>query len=583
MAKSTIRVQDLGRVRQIAAALASNGFGHVFNRIGLGAHLPSAKGEDDTAPYARRMRQVLVDLGPTFIKLGQVLSVRPDILPDDVLVEFQSLQDRVPAMSFADVRSVVESELGRTIEDVFDSFDETPLGSASIAQVHRATLAGGKEVAVKLQRPGIDKTIESDMSILYTLAGMLEGRVELPGVHTPTAIVHEFDTAITKELDFRQEARAAERMGRNFEGSPDIVIPRVLQQWCTRRMMVMELIEGRPLRQAFDELSPEQANRVAHRVMDATYRQVFEHGFFHGDPHPGNIYVLDDERVAFLDFGVTGLLTGAMQDTIILAFTSLVFRDAETFAMTVYRSGATSERIDLRTFTNECEKMMIKYYGASLDDIANPTTLAEVVHMAAEFRITLPPEFAVLSRSVGLIEGNCRRLLPGIDIVAEVSPYAQRLMRDRFSVERVAADAARLIFQAQGTMRDLPTQGSQVLMDLEAGRLSFNFRNVESDLDRQQVEYLRDEIRMGGLRVALAMMASTVTLIGAGLFLMASQAPTIAWTVLFILMAVAVVGAGLGLYGALGIHVFFAGLLDIRGWRRRLASLFRFFSWRRSE
>lgn len=569
-------------MQQIASALAKNGFGHVFNVIGLGQHLPAGKSESSTAPYARRIRQVLVDLGPTFVKLGQVLSVRPDILPEDVLAELETLQDKVPPMSLSEVRTAIESELGRPLEDVFELLDPVPLGAASIAQVHRAKLIGGHEVAVKVQRPGIGPIIESDLSILYTLASYTEGRWALPGVYTPTAIVREFDLAIHKELDFLQELRAAERMARAFESHPEVHIPRVFPQWSTKRLLVMELIRGRSLHDAIEAARPDERNRLAHQLMDITYRQVFEHGFFHGDPHPGNILVDEQGRLALIDFGVTGLLTGAMQDTILLAFTSLVFRDADTFAMTVYRAGATSERIDLRAFRDECEMMMVKYYGVSLDEIASRSTLVEVVQLASRYRINLPPEFAIAARSVGLIEGAIRKLLPGVDIVSEVQPYAQRLMRNRFSPERLAGDAAKLVFQAQGHLKEFPTQLTQVLMDLEAGRLRVNTRDEEvATVLRAELDALRTEINLGGLRVSLALMASTVTL-GALLFL-ASWSPQPWGIPLFGLAGFLVLGLGLGLFGALGVHVFFARFLDLRVWRNRFVALLRFLTWRRTE
>ena len=226
----TMQVQDLGRVQEIARVLAANGFGHLLHLVGLAAEVPPGTEEVETAPWARRLRKALVQLGPSFVKLGQVLSVRPDILPKDILIEFQTLQDRVSPLEFHDVRQVVEEELGQPLEAVFDEFDTAPLGSASIAQVHRARLAGGPEVAVKLQRPGIERTIRSDVHILYSLAQLLEGRVTLPGIFTPTAIVREFEAAITRELDFLQDLKAAERMGRNFHNDAEVVIPRVLSR-----------------------------------------------------------------------------------------------------------------------------------------------------------------------------------------------------------------------------------------------------------------------------------------------------------------------------------------------------------------
>jgi ubiquinone biosynthesis protein len=576
MSKS-IQVQDLPRVNQIAAVLARNGFGHLISLTGLGGQLTnrgepnSDKSAKKKKSFAKRLRQVLIELGPTYVKLGQVLSVRPDILPEDVLEEFQTLQDHVPPMPFEDVRWVVEDEMQRPLEELFEEFEREPLGSASIAQVHGARLASGQQVAVKLQRRGIEKTIRSDIHILYSLAQLLENSgITLPGLYGPTAIVREFDAAIRQELDFLYELKNAERMARLMEQS-DVVIPDVYPQWSSRRVMVLERIEGMPLQQAMNSLSGEDARVLAHQIMEATYAMVFEHGFFHGDPHPGNLFVTPDNHIAYLDFGVVGTLTGAMQDTVVGTFTSMVFRDAEALAMTVYRAGANQGRIDLREFIDEIERKLAKYHGASLDDLANRATFVEIIQMCADFQLSLPSEFAILARAITLVEGECRALLPGVDIVEEVKPYAKRLMVQRFSPERVAHDLARMMVIGQGQLKELPTQLTQVLMDLEGGDISIVTRDPEGYL-------LREEIRSAVLRLSLAALASTVTL-GSIAFL-AQWAPrltNIHFTGLFGLTLLII---GLSLFGALGIHVVFARFLGLRAWRNRLLAFIRFFSWR---
>ncbi|MBA2320586.1 MAG: AarF/ABC1/UbiB kinase family protein [Deltaproteobacteria bacterium] len=573
----TIHLQDLPRVNEIAVVMAGNGFGHLLGLMGLNAAL-STHAEESTGPLARRLRQALVQLGPTFVKLGQILSVRPDILPKDVMAEFETLQDRVPPMGFEDVRQVVESELGLPLEEVFAEFDPIPLGSASIAQVHRARLVDGSEVAIKLQRKGIERTIRSDLHILYSLAQLLEGRIAIPGMHTPTAIVREFDAAITSELDFLQELKSAERMARYHAESEHIVVPKVFPRWSTRRLLVMELIDGIPLSQAMATLEGDKARKLAHAIMEATYQQVFEFGFFHGDPHPGNLFVTRDDKLAYLDFGVVGTLTGGMQDAILTTFTSMVFRDAETLALTIYRAGASGKtaRVDLREFIAEIERKMAKYHGASLDDLANPTTFVEIVQMCTRFQISLPPEFAVLSRAIGLIEGEIRSLLPGTDIVEEVKPYAQRLMARRFSPDRVAVDMSKMLVQAQGHLRDIPTQFNQLVMDLENGNITV----VTRDPDAAK---LREEIRAAVLRLSLAAMASTVTM-GALMFMAAwSPTPTSLQIPIFGLFGSMLLWLGAGLFGALGIHVLFAQFFDLGAWRRRVLGVVRFLSWRRDE
>ncbi len=572
----SLQVGDLPRINEISIVLARNGFGHLLGLLGLVAALPAGT-DKSTAPFARRLRQVLVDLGPTFVKLGQILAVRPDILPRDVMTEFETLQDRVAPMDAADVRDVVEEELGQPLENVFSEFDFTPLGSASIAQVHRARVAGGPWVAVKLQRKGVERTIRSDVGILYTLANLAEGRLPLPGLHTPRAIVREFDVAISQELDFLQELRNAERMAKHFEElSVDVGVPAVYSQWSTRRLLVMELIEGVPLHQAMQALDKEsaEARRIAHAIMEATWRQVFDHGFFHGDPHPGNLFLTSSGRLVYLDFGLVGALTGSMQDTLVNAFTSMVFRDAETLALTVHRAGATKGRVDLKAFTEELDRNMTRYYGASLDELATPATLMEVVELCTRYHISLPPEFAVLSRAITLVESEVRTLLPNVDIVDEVKPYAQRLLARRFSPERVAHDAARLMVHAQGHFRDLPTQLNQMLLDLQSGNVTVITKDPEA-------ERLREEIRAAVLRLSLAAAASTVTL-GSLLFLAAWSPDPLGVPVFGLVGGVFLIG-GLALFGALGIHVFFAGFLSLGYWRRLLVSIFRFLRWRRDS
>lgn len=572
MAKS-IQVQDLPRLQQIVGVLAKYGFGQVFNTMGLVDAPTASDPENETSPLARRLRKALIELGPTFVKLGQVLSVRPDILPADVIVEFESLQDRVPPMDEATVRELLVEELPLPLEEIFASFDFTPLGSASIAQVHSAQLINGEKVAVKVQRRGIAKKIRSDMHILYTLAGVAQKRLRLPGMKTPTEIVREFDAAITSELDFTQEMRAAERMHKNFRDRPEIIVPKPRPQWCTRKVLVMDLIEGTPLKESLGQArTTPQSRALAHTLMECAYDQIFVHGFFHGDPHPGNIFVTDEGQIALLDFGLTGNLTGPMQDTIIAAFTAMVFRDAETLAMTVYRAGATSERVDLKEFRNEIERLMDRYYGMSLEELTeDPSTLMEVIQVAARFHIDLPPEFAVLSRTFGLVEGILRGLLPGVDIVEEVKPYAQRLVASRLAPERVAVDIARGVVQLQGNFKEFPTQLNQLMLDIDGGNLKFNVEN-------KQLKGVEDAIRMAGLRIALGLFASTISL-GSLLFL-AAWSPMPFGIPLFGLLGLVLSIGGAMLFGALGIHVFFARFISVKFWRDVIAGFFRFFSLR---
>lgn len=558
-----MNVHDLGRLREIARVLVRHGFGHLVRMAGLEVEGEAA---DTRIPLGRRVRLALTDLGTTFVKLGQVLSVRPDIVPSDILNELQGLQDAVPPAPFPEVREALEREMGATLEERFARFDPVPMASASIAQVHRATLHDGRVVAVKVQRPGIEVPIRSDLHILYTLAHLLRDRVQLPGLYTPIGIVQEFDAALTRELDFIQEARAATRFRRAFEGHQGVYAPEVLEEWTTRRMLVLEMLEGR----RFSELQPgaPEANMAMDRLIEATYLQVFEHGFFHGDPHPGNLILMDDGRLAFLDFGLTGTLNREMQDVIVALFLGLVGKDAEAVALTLFRAGATQGRVDLKAFRAEVERMMAKYEGATLRQLGETASLVEFIQIAANYRIRLVPEYAVLARAVSILDGIARQLLPDTDIVARVRPYGQRLLAQRVSPERMSGEALRLLQHAQITLQDLPIQLNQLMGDLERGTLTIRFTDPEAPK-------LREEIWLAGMRIALGLCIGALGLGGAiliGAMELSWQHPH--WQPVVGVGAVAVAAT---LWFALVAHALVAARLHPREWRRRLVAVMRFF------
>lgn len=556
-----ISVRDLPRVRDVAMTLAGHGFGELARMVGI----ETATTASDK-PVAKRIRLALAELGTTYIKLGQVLSVRPDILPKSVLEELAELQDNAPAVPFEQIKAMIEEELGRPLEMVFTTFEAIPLASASIAQVHAATLPDGTEVAVKVQRPGIEKTLRSDLHILYTLARLIEGQVEIPGLYTPVEIVQEFETAISTELDFLQEARAATRFRNNHLSIEGVTIPLIHKEWCTRRVLVMERIHGRKLNAI--EGGSEEGRAAMRKFIESWYFQLFEHGFFHGDPHPGNIMVLGEGKICFLDFGLTGTLSAEMQDVMTSIFAGLVFRDAEMVALAVYRAGATSERVDLKAFKGEIERLMAKYAGASLSDISTRGSLTEFIEVATRYRIQLPREFAVVARAGSIVDGIAKRLLPDTDIVEEVRPWAQRLMTKRFGPERLGADAFRVFQHAQAALRDLPTQANQLLLDLERGRVSITARDPNS-------EDLRLEIRHAAVRISLALCALALAV--SGTILIATWAPAPFGVPIWPFFGVGIGFIALGMFFGLVMHWLFAARIHPREWWRRAVAVFRFF------
>ena len=567
-----INVRDLGRLRTIAAVLVRHGFGQLVQLAGL-----EVEGEVVNAkqPLARRIRLALSELGPTFVKLGQVLSVRPDIVPADVIEELSLLQDRVPPAPLEKVRGMLVAELGRDVEAMFAEFEEAPLASASIAQVHRAVLHSGERVAVKVQRPGIEQAIRSDLHILYSMAHLLTGRVELPAMYSPVEIVQEFDAALCDELDFLQEARAARRFRENFADVEGVHIPRVYAQHSTRRVMVMELLEGVAVSQLLGRggaprvLDEPDARDLMQRVMDATYRQVFEHGFFHGDPHPGNMMRLPDGRLALFDFGLTGRITREMQETLMTIFTGLVFQDADAVAVALLRAGATEGPVDAKALRGEIERLMTKYHGASLRDLSNKSTLTELVGVAGRHRIRLVPEYAVLARAMSLIDGLGRELIPDLDIVTEVRPYAMRMLGHRLSPERLSGEAMRSIQQAQLALRDVPLQINQLMMDLERGQLRLE------TVDPEGAE-LRRAVRWAGTRIALALCSGATLLSGA--MMLAAWSPAPLGVPVMGLVGWLMVAVGVCLFFGLVLHTLMAERIHPRELQRILVGMVRFFA-----
>lgn len=546
--------------------LVRHGFGSLVTLAGLDAGSHAADAPD--APFARRLRRVLTELGPTFVKLGQVLSVRPDIVPREVIDELQLLQDSVPAADPSAIHALLEAELGATIDERFAEFDPRPIASASIAQVHRAVLRDGREVAVKVQRPGIEGRIQSDLHILYTLAHLLKGRVKLPGLYSPVGIVREFEAAMHQELDFLQEARAAVRFRAAFADDPSIVVPWVLEDGgSTRRVLVMQLLKGRPFSSLQSAERPQVEAAMDH-LIEATYAQVFEHGFFHGDPHPGNLMLLEDGRLAYLDFGLTGQLTVEMRDVVVALFVALVMSDAETVALTLYRAGATDGRVDLKGFKREVERLMAKYHGATLEQLSTATSIVEFVEVAARFRIRLVPEYVVLARTASILDGIARQLLPEEDIVTRVRPYAQRLLGDRLKPERLGQDAVRVLQHAQMAFQDVPLQLNQLLLDLEQGDLTVRTAEAEAPA-------LRLELRQTGLRLAVALVACGLWVSGAILLLPLAQTP--GGTLLLAAGGTTAVATGGALVALLVGHTLVASRVAPGELRRQAVAVLRFF------
>src|SRR5438067_2907145 len=433
------------------------------------------------ATTARRFRETLAELGPTFIKLGQILSSRPDILPKGFIDELSHLQDRAAPMPVELVFQLIEKGLGKPAHQLFASIDPEPLASASIAQVHRARLASGEEVVVKVQRPGIEAQIKSDTDLLSYVAAFLEGVIEETGIYTPTGIVTEFRNAMLLELDFDNEAHHIEEFAKNHAARSYVVIPKLYRELSCRTVITLEELKGRKLKHVLAESGGDPAGRklLARHILDASFHQLFTDGLFHGDPHPGNLIVLEGNRIGLLDFGLVGRLTKGMQESIILLVLAISLKDPDTVARLLYKVGVPDQRINLHQFRADIHDILERYLGLKLAEVDSGVLMKELVDLAMKYKIKIPREYAVLSKAAATTEGIVRQLDPELDVTEVALPYAKQLLYDRYNPGSMSGGFLRVLLQLQGFLQDTPQQLSQIPMDLEGGKFNGTVRNED--------------------------------------------------------------------------------------------------------
>ncbi|MEE2829494.1 MAG: AarF/ABC1/UbiB kinase family protein [Myxococcota bacterium] len=477
------QLRDLSRASEILRVLARHGFGSLVSSLPLdkvpGLRRPETN-DDASAkvPAGQRLVEACQELGPSFVKFGQMLSTRPDILPPDWIEAFEQLQDQVQPFDGAIALQRVEEGLGAPVDVLFSEFSTEPVASASIAQVHAARLLDGTRVAVKVQRPGIEKTIRSDINIMYILAEMFEGRIDL-GVYTPRKIVEAFDGAISREVDFLNEAANGKAFLEALDGLEGVAVPAVYRTHVCRTILTMEWIDGKKL----SDISDTGADRklIMDRLVEASFQQLFVHGIFHADPHPGNLVVDDDSVLTFLDFGLMGRVTPDMRDTLEGIFVGVIFRDADLVARTIYRAGSAEERVNLRDLSSDVEVLIDRWGGTTFDEQDTSRIAQDILDLAKRHRLKLPEEYAILARTEVTLDGIARGLIPDWDPMEAVKPYAARLAADRFDPQKVGGDLVKQMVSMSAILRDVPGQLDQILLDLEQGNFHLEARTPSVD------------------------------------------------------------------------------------------------------
>jgi ubiquinone biosynthesis protein len=510
--------RDVGRLYQIASILVHHGFGDLARRTGVARLLERAgrtlhlgrKRAATTLSGPERVRLALEEMGPTFVKLGQILSTRVDLFAPEWIVEFEKLQDRAAALPFEAVRPQLAEDLGADPEGVFAQLDPAPLAAGSIAQVHRAWLHDGTAVVLKIRRPGIDAVIDADLRLLNRLAGLAEREWPALQRFQPRALVRQFARSLRRELDLRTEARNAERIASNLAADESIVIPAIYWQWTTQRLNVQGYVEGIGGRNldAVDDAGLDRQSLARHGA-HAVLQMVLEDGFFHADPHPGNVFYLPGNRLAFIDFGMVGRLSRERRDQLADLLYSLAVHDSGQ-AGELLVDWAGSAQVDMDGLRMDLEAFMDEFHGLPLGQIEVGRLLGDLSALMREHGLTLPPDLALLFKAALSLDGLGRMLDPAFDMVSEARPFLERIGRRRHSPRALARMGVKALRETAVLAAGLPADLRRLLKAMDRGAITVHVDVTKLDRAFERMDRSASRLTMGIVTAALIIGSSIV-------------------------------------------------------------------------
>jgi ubiquinone biosynthesis protein len=544
-------VRQLGRLSEISQVAAKHGFGYFFDtHRPPGIRTRRAREVDVSADGSNRgvrVRQMLDELGPTFVKFGQLLSTRPDVVPPDIVFELKALQDDVSPFPFAQVEEVIEQELDLSIAQLFTEFEERPVAAASIGQVHRATLPNGRRVAVKVQRPDAPRQVEADLELMYQAARLVRERVKALEFIDTVSLVDEFARTIRQELDYRMEARNAEQFHRNFVGHPHVRVPRVYWSYSRSRVLTLELLEGVQLSDLdVETYTIEERRRLSYLIAEAWMHMIFRHGFFHADPHPANIMVLEQtEQIGLIDFGMVGKLTDEDMSKLTGLFIDAVNERIEALPARLGALGVRYPKDKEAEFVSELRDVYYRYYGASLSEIDPIQLIREAFALIYRMHLQLPTRFVLLDRAIATLGSVGMELYPDFNVFDVAKPYARELLIERFTPQRVVRRAGTEARNLAHIVREMPYQVHDTLEQVRDGQIEVGFRH-------EGLDELFDRIDRVANRMVTAIIAGTGVIGSALLGAFVTDGPQVLGIYVF-----AIVGFGLsmilGLWLAWGV------------------------------
>lgn len=502
---------SIKRISHIVNVLFKHGLGYFIQELGLKWHLPFTKQlkrhKVPPKDLPIRLRKIFEELGGSFIKLGQLLSLRPDLVPREYCDEFKKLLDRVPPMPFSKVREVVEKSIGRKISDVFSEFEHKPIGSASIAQVHKAKLKSGKSVVVKVKRENIDDIFTADIHIMHYIASKIERKFAHRTV-SPKLIVDEFEKYTKRELKFILEARNINRFYDHFKKSKTVVVPQVFWQYTTDEVLIMDFLDGEKLSKIIEDKNKYPKKLLASRIVDTVFSQIMELGLFHADLHPGNVLIMKGNKIGLLDFGITGMLNEELREQGLKLHVALINKDPIAVTRIILKVGDAMPDADIENFKLEVEKIVNEWYDTELKQVRITRMMQRLFESAVQHKIKMPADLVLLAKALVTAEATACVLDPKFNFVTWAEPRVIKLLKKRHHPKQALERFAKRSRKLADVFSQIPEETLEMLENIKKGRIFL-------DIDDTDVKRLGTDINTSSNRVSYAMIIAALLVSGA--------------------------------------------------------------------